>query len=71
MKRAPLVDESQGFRRQKTFVNLTGLDLNERFVFAVDGVEMSGRMVAVVEPDDDALEAADFRHGPVPGSTGL
>jgi hypothetical protein len=48
MKRAPLVDESQGFRRQKTFVNLTGLDLNERFVFAVDGVEMSGRMLAVV-----------------------
>ena len=52
-------------------MNLSRLDLNERLVFAVDGVEMSGRMFALVEPDNDAVEAADFRHGPVRGSNCL
>ena len=63
MEQAPPVDEVVGRLRQTPLVNDPGLDLDQRLVLSVDRVKMGGRMVAVVKPDDDPVEAADLRPG--------
>ena len=63
MNRASAIDEIMGGVGQMTLMNRAGFNFDQRLVLAVDGVEMSGRMITVVEPNDDAVESADFRHG--------
>src|SRR4051812_42534342 len=48
-------------------VNRPSFDLDQRLVPAVDRVEMSRRMVTIIQSDDDAVKPADLRHGMVRG----
>ena len=43
---------------------------NQGFMFAIDSVEMSRRMLASVHVDDDTEKAGDLRHG-APRNEGL
>src|SRR5947207_7153904 len=60
---APAVDQIVSSARQISFVNRSGLDLNQRFELAVDRMEVNRRMIAVVESNDDAVKPTDLRHG--------
>jgi hypothetical protein len=63
MQNALFLHQPQNPGRQGT-VDFAGFDGNCRFVFAIDGVEVRRRMIAVVHRNDDAEKATEFRHAP-------
>ena len=44
--------------------NGQAFDPHQRFLAAVQGVEVGRLVVVKVHADDDAVKAAEFRHGP-------
>ncbi len=58
----PSIDQVIGSLWQPALIHITGFNLNERFVLAVDRVKMRRRMLVLVEPNDDAVKTANFRH---------
>ena len=64
MERCPFRDESHGTRWQVPRNDRQIVDGDPRFVFSVFSVKMCGRVIGEVHLDDNAVEAADFRHEP-------
>jgi hypothetical protein len=58
----PKLNQSQSGGRNIAVDDSTRFDFYERFVLAVDRVEMRRRMIARIHSNDDALETADLRH---------
>jgi hypothetical protein len=48
-----------------SLVNATSVDFDQGFMFPLNRMEVLRRVLAVVEPDDDSVKPADFRHEPV------
>ena len=64
MERCPFGDESHGTRRQLPRDERQAVDGDPSFVFSVFSVKVRGRVIGEVHLDDNAVEAADFRHEP-------
>ena len=52
MDQPPGIDQIIGGLWQPALIHITGFNLNERFVLAVDRVKMRRRMLAVIEAND-------------------
>ncbi len=62
MKRGPLHDEAQRARWQLAGHYGKRIDENDDFLAGIVGVKVRRIMIIVVDPDDNAVKAADFRH---------
>jgi len=69
MYREPFPYHRQSPVRQITRIDRT-VKRNQGFMFAIDSVEMSRRMLAPVHVDDDTEKAGYLRHG-APRNKGL
>src|SRR5439155_10421619 len=65
MEFGPFADEAERPGRDVAAQDVERLDDHRRLVLAVDRVEVRWDVIAVVHRDDDAVEHADTRHGPM------
>ena len=62
MKRCPFDNQSQYARWKAAANNYQALNFHNCLIFTLLCVEEWRQMITKVHPDDDAKEAADFRH---------
>src|ERR1700730_18167111 len=61
-RQRPFLNKTRRCLRKHTFDELDGFDRDERFVFAVDRMEMRRRVIPNIHPDCDAIKPSDGRH---------